>query len=195
MIKRLQRGQVVMMFAVMVPIFVIFLAFLIDIGQLYYEKSNVQRAADSVIRTVEQILGKDGARGERIEKEDIPSSVTPYSTYADLKKDYSGAATELEQLEENINVLASTLNGIDIEQKFMVDDDKNLYYRVDVSNTYNAVMKIASADDGSSSTDAATVTATIIIKFASDKNIVTGSVETGDPAVKKKNSHAVEYRD
>lgn len=173
MIRRLQRGQVVMMFAVMVPIFVIFLAFIIDIGQLYYEKSNTKRAADSVIRTVEKVIG-DGASGERIAESEIPSSVDTYSTYADLIADYPDAATELEQLENDINVLKATLDGIEIEQKFMVDGEGNFYYRVEVSKTYNAVMKIASAADGSSSTESVTVTATMIIKFERDKNIVTG---------------------
>lgn len=174
------------MFAVMVPIFVIFLAFLIDVGQLYYEKSNAQRAADSVIRTVEKVLGT-GAGGERIAESEVPSTVKTYSTYADLKNDYPDAATELEQLESDIKVLAATLDGMTIEQKFMVDGDGNFYYRVDVAKTYNAVMKIASAADGSSSTDAATVTATMIIKFASENNIVTGGVENVEnPAVKEK---------
>ncbi|MBR1580863.1 MAG: pilus assembly protein [Selenomonadaceae bacterium] len=55
---RSEHGQVIIMFAVLVPIFLAMLAFVVDIGQTYLENRSTQQIADSVVRMVDKMLSK-----------------------------------------------------------------------------------------------------------------------------------------
>ena len=176
---RNERGQVIIMFAVMVPIFLAMLAFVVDVGQTYLENRNTQQVADSMIRTVNKMLSTGTSSGVIVSE--IPSEgVTTYATYKALEDAIDlnlsdSVKTTLDNLMENIALLAS-VNGVTVEETFAIDDStKDLYYKVEVSKAYNAIMKIANAAEGetSSSSSDATINRVMIMKFDKASNKVT----------------------
>ncbi|MBR1580666.1 MAG: pilus assembly protein [Selenomonadaceae bacterium] len=185
--ERNERGQVIIMFAVLVPIFLAMLAFVVDVGQTYLENRNTQQVADSMIRTVNKMLSTGTSSGVLVSE--IPSEgVTTYTTYKALEDDgdlnlSDSVKATLESLMSNIALLAST-NGVTVEETFAIDNTtKDLYYKVEVSKAYNAIMKIASAAEGdtfSSSNNANMINHVMIMKFEKASNKVTGGLSDGD---------------
>lgn len=178
MCRRGERGQMLILFAMCVPIGLALLMFLLDVWKMYYVHSANQRLADSVVRTINEII-RDGADAEIISEDDIPSSVTTYSL-EELSAQYPSAQSLLAKLDSAIGVLRSGAGNVTIEQTFLVDGDENLYCRIEVSSTYRTIMKLASADDGNS-IDNATATTTTVLKFEKEKNKVTGTFFESDP--------------
>ena len=170
---RNERGQVIIMFAVLVPIFLAMLAFVVDVGQTYLENRNTQQVADSAFRTIEKIISSiDG--GTRVALSDVPSGATSYSTYSALHERYPSTSSKLEDCETAIDTLKGALSGVDITQEFLVDGSGNLYYKVEVSKAYNAIMKIASADTPGNDSRSATAVGYSVIKFESTSAVITG---------------------
>ena len=167
----------IVMFAVLVPIFLAMLAFVIDVGQMYLENRNAQQLADSVARTVDKILSKGMSSGVLIAESDIPSSAKPYLSYDELKTAYPDAADTLKDLKTALDVFSTT--NITITQQYGVDTDQNLYCLLTVSKSYKTIMKIASAAEGEGSSGGSsgdsTATGSLVLKFDKADNKVTGS--------------------
>ena len=174
--ERNERGQVIIMFAVLVPIFLAMLAFVVDVGQTYLENRNTQQVADSMIRTVNKMLSTGTSSGVLVSE--IPSEGVTTYTYNELS-DLSlsdDVKTTLTNLMNNIALLAS-MNDVTVKETFAIDNStKDLYYKVEVSKAYNAIMKIASAAEGdtsSSSNNANMINHVMIMKFEKASNKVT----------------------
>ncbi len=143
------------MFAVLVPIFVAMMAFVLNVGKTYFEHAGAQQTAESVMRTVNAIV-RDGADGDIISDSDIPSNVKTYSTYEALVEKYPDARNPLNDLEAAIGILNEAAD-VDIEQSFVVDGDESLYCRFVVAGIYR------------------------IMKFEKEKNKITGLFIESDP--------------
>ena len=159
------------------------LAFVVDVGQTYLENRNTQQVADSMIRTVNKMLSTGTSNGVLVSE--IPDGGTTYISYDDLKNDVTLDLSEdvkktLTNLMDNIALLAS-MNGVTVVETFNIDDGNNLYYKVEVSKAYNAIMKIASAAEGDGTSDgSATALSTMIMKFEKANNLVTKGLSGGD---------------
>ncbi len=177
----------IVMFAVLVPIFLAMLAFVIDVGQMYLENRNAQQLADSVARTVDKILSRGtSSGGVLIAESDIPSSAKPYLSYEELKTAYPDAADTLMDLKDALDVFSTT--NITITQQYGVDTDKNLYCLITVAKSYKTIMKIASAADGDTSSGASTATGSLVLKFDKADNKVTGAVPASLDAILPKSN-------
>ena len=140
---RSERGQIIVMFAVLVPIFLAMLTFVVDVGKMYLEDMNSRQVADSVARTVEKILSNGTSGGVLIAESDIPSSAKSYLSYDELKAEYPDAADTLKTLKGALDVFESM--NVVIDQQYGVDSDGNLYCLITVSKLYKTIMKIAGA--------------------------------------------------
>ena len=164
---RSERGQVIIMFAVLVPIFLAMLAFVVDVGQMYLEHSKVQQLAESVARTIDKILSKDNANSEYVSA--FPANGTQFEYDGAPPSDLSASAKEvLGNLRTSMAQLNSTFSdNIDLKVTFNIEDDTDdLYYEVAVSSSYKTIMKVASA---------ASIDSTYILikKFAKKDNKIT----------------------
>ena len=125
---RSERGQVLVMFAVLVPIFVALMVFVLKVGKAYFDHAGAQQTAESVMRTVEAILGDDA--------EEVSSVSLGAVSYSPTEEQ-----TELKKLEAAINFFKDE-TGAAIDQQFMIDGN-DLYYRID-AGSHSAIFKIES---------------------------------------------------
>ena len=121
---RSERGQVLVLFAVLVPTFVALMVFVLNMGKAYFDHAGNQQMAYSVGRTVEAILGVTAK-----EVSSVPSGAGAYSPTEE----------QLTKLKDAIDFLKDK-TGADIDLQFRKDGD-DIYYRVDV-NSYDAIFKI-----------------------------------------------------
>ena len=135
---RSEYGQIIIMFAVLVPIFLAMLTFVVNIGQTYLENRNSQQVTDSLIRTINKILSKGSSKTEIVSS--VPSGAVEKS-YDDLKTEYPAAVAVLNTLQHALDDFKNAMNISDLIQSFALDNDNALYCKVEVNSDFRVVMK------------------------------------------------------
>ena len=154
---RSERGQVLVLFAVLVPTFVAMMVFVLNMGKAYFDHAGNQQTAESVRRTVKAILGNSAVA---ISEEDLPLDVKKYSPTEDQ--------IALKKLESAIDFLKDKTDA-DIKQKFMIDNG-NIYYRVDVTEADSSIFKIVG--DVETASNPADLIAQLLNATDSEKNTI-----------------------
>ncbi|MBQ9480139.1 MAG: hypothetical protein IJU71_11380, partial [Selenomonadaceae bacterium] len=134
-------------FAVLVPIFLAMLKFVVNIGQTYLENRSTQQIADSVVRLVDKMLSKNDAGSSYVSS--FPENGTEFDYGAEPPADLIASAKDtLLNLRTNFEQLNDAFGDkINISLTFKIEDGTDdLYYKVEVPNA-SLIKKFSKADN------------------------------------------------